>query len=154
MTRTMADLLECLIQMKALADTPRRLAQRLPAHGPDAAPAVPVLKGLIEYEAWLLGCVEVGVASAGALVAAEPRDGASSVPGGDESPSALLARFGMLREVTVARLDTLTAAQLAARVFVSGRGPTTVADLVALALAHDTDGIARIVRASSRPTRT
>jgi len=146
----MADLLECVIQIKALADTPRRLALRLAeSMSGGASDPLPLLHDLLAYEAWLQGSVEAGLAASDPLVAAEPRFDRALLPTSPtESPGALLARFAARRELTVRRLDSLTAAELCAGVRVSGRGRTTVADLVALTLAHDTDCIALIVRSS------
>ena len=145
----MADLLECVIQIKALADTPRRLALRLReagARGP--TDAIPVLRGLVAYEAWLQDSLEAGLSVADARTRAEPAPIVSSDAGdlGRDPGEGLMAQFASLRGATVRRLDSLDAAQLSARVLVDGRGPATIADLVALALAHDTDGIAIIVR--------
>jgi len=144
----MADLLECVIQIKALADTPRRLALRLrESHGRGAFDAGPVLRGLLAYESWLQESIEAGSSATDAEVGAEPVDAASGlVAGSAEPPEILMARFAAIRTVTVRNLDTLTATQLSSTVLVARRGRTTVADLVALALAHDTDSIARIVR--------
>jgi len=145
----MADLLECVIQIKALADTPRRLALRLrESHAREAFDAGPVLRGLLVYESWLQSAIEAGRSATDAEVGAEPVFEATCdvAPASTESPEILIARFASLRAVTVQRLDSYTAAQLSSTVLVAGRGRTTVADLVALALAHDTDSIAAIVR--------
>jgi hypothetical protein len=147
----MADLLECVIQIKALADTPRRLAVRLQeSHARGAFDAGPTLRGLLLYESWLQDSIEAGRSATDAEVAAEPVfDAASGVASAsDESAALLVARFASLRAATIRTLDTFTAAQLSSMVLVARRGRTTVADLVALALAHDTDAIAQIVNAS------
>lgn len=110
----MADLLECVIQIKALADTPRRLASRLrESHGRGAFDVGPVLRGLLAYESWLQESIEAGRFATDAEVGAEPVDAASRpAPGSAEPPETLMARFAALRAATVRNLDTLTAAQL------------------------------------------
>jgi len=147
----MADLLECVIQIKALADTPRRLGLRVVEARRRAGIDVgPVLRGLLAHEAWLHDSIAAGLAADDPGVRAEPAfDPASGAAGAPaDSPDALMARFASLRAAIVQRLDSLSAAQLSATVRVAGRGRTTIADLVALTLAHDTDSIAWVVGTS------
>ena len=145
----MADLLECVIQIKALADTPRRLAGRLhEARARAAFDAAPILGELLVYESWLRASIEAGLSGDEATAGAEPAPGTPLHPRLSHPGETALEEFSARRAAVVRRLDACSAAQLSKVVLVAGRGPTTVADLVALALAHDTDTIARIVKAS------
>jgi hypothetical protein len=121
----MADLLECLIQIKALRHTlewtglvsERELAEREP---------VRLWERMADAErraAAALGTATAACASSG--------DGA-------DGPRAV---FAALRRANLVRLEGCTAAQLAGLIEWPGRPATTVADLVAIMLAHDTDAL-------------
>ena len=135
----MADLLECLIQIKALAQTPARLARRLEED--PAGPRGPLVsRHLAERELFYQRCLRAMLASdrppLGALDCREAIDAAPPAGPGD------LDSFARRRQETVARLDRCSAADLNRTGLESLRGPITVADLVALMLAHDTDHLA------------
>jgi len=138
----MADLLECLIQVKALRET---LGMVMPGHSatisPDTGPvtASGVWQRMAEAErryAAALG-TDAGI-----------RPGITSLAEHSESP---LEEFVRLRQVNLARLEGCTAAQLAGPVEWPGRRSTTVADLVAIMLASDTDVLGALRRVRSNP---
>ena len=118
-----ADLLECLIQIKALEHSIGRI-ERLVAAAPSAAGA------------------QVGALVA-RLAAAERTYGRAGLrltdADGSSQPSPALEAFIALRRANLEVLQVCTAADLASRVTWPGRGHTTVADLVAIMLAHDTE---------------
>jgi hypothetical protein len=142
----MADLLECVIQIKALreplAAIPEMVpgpipARNLPEMGPDTMP------GLWERMA------DAERRYALAL-------GADIVHSGENAPAAR-ADFAALRRANLAKLDRCTAPDLASFVEWPGRPSTTVADLVAIMLAHDTEVLgavrgARLALESGVPT--
>jgi hypothetical protein len=69
-----------------------------------------------------------------------PRRGSRRLPdeGATDSPSAL-DRFLASRQETLSILDHCSATDLCRTAVFPGRGPTSVADLVAVMLAHDTE---------------
>jgi len=151
-----ADLLECLIQIKGVADTPRRLAQRV-ADALDTS----ISRDAAERHARHVTC---------RLLAVERRcrDGLSSVLSQDRPmmpelvPSSALddfpaslgdcqAEFAARRAETVRVLESCSADQLNRIGIEPSRGPMTVADLVAVILAHDTDRIGDLVPDAAPP---
>lgn len=129
----MADLLECLIQLKALEHSLDRL-ERFVA----AAPAT----GDSHVDAVMDGLIEAEHAYARTLSCREPaRDGRGSTP--------KLRWFAALRRETLTVLQGYSAEELARPVTWAGRPRTSVADLVAIMLAHDTERIGEIQRLST-----
>jgi len=128
-----ADLLECLIQLKALEHSLDRL-ERFVAAAPAAAhPHVDaVMDRLIEAEQ----------AYAGTLACREP-----ACDGGGSTPK--LRRFAALRHETLTVLHGYSAEELGRPVTWPGRPRTSIADLVAIMLAHDTERIGEIQRLST-----
>ena len=152
----MADLLECLIQIKGLGDTPRRLAQRVDACAAASSSqavattgALEVARRLLAAEAQFRRSISLmlsrdqpaletlpGDAAAGS---ARPRD----VPG--DSFEVSQRAFAAERAETLRVLDACSADQLNHKGIDPLRGPMTVADLVAAMLAHDTDRLGDLV---------
>ena len=130
----MADLLECLIQVKALRET-LVLAETGTA---EKAP-VPVWQRLAEAERRYALALE-GV---GPL---RPKLTPSA-----QAPAGSLAEFVRLRRANLAMLDGYRAAQLSGLVDWPGRPSTTVADLVAIMLANDTEVLGEWRRARANP---
>jgi uncharacterized damage-inducible protein DinB len=150
----MADLLEALVQIKALAETPPRVAQMLRTAAPEAwarrprpgvwAP-VEVLAHLADAE------LVFGLRFRLVLTSERPAlprfdQGALAVRARylDWPPELALERFRTRRAETLELLSSCSAVELE-RVGVHPlRGEVSVADLVALALAHDTDHVGQI----------
>ncbi len=150
----MANLLECLIQIKGLADTPRRLARR----AAEVAAASPVPGEAAERAreiAWRLLAAETQFSRALSLMLARDR------PALDRLPEVRTARaprhsagdcqraFAAERAETVRVLEACSAEQLNRIGLDPSRGPMTVADLVAVMLAHDTDLLGDLMTHSS-----
>jgi len=135
-----ADLLECVIQIKALAHTRDRLLQVLAALVPgsaEARSAAPLIQELVAAERRYAEALRPGTA---ACVA--PTDGPAAI-----------SQFGALRTATLETLAACSGDQLAAAVTWPGRPRTTVADLVAVMLAHDTDVIGEVRGLTLGPPR-
>ena len=152
----MADLLECLIQIKGLADTPRRLAQRAAefASSP-SSPATAVERGvetarrLLAAETQFRGALSLMLTRDRPALAMLPGDAmAGTAPATDvpcESFNACQRAFEAERAETVRLLDACSADQLNRKGNDPLRGPITVADLVAAMLANDTDRLGDLV---------
>jgi len=134
----MADLLECLIQIKALCDTL--------AHA----------EAVVRSASGIVSTATDGVTVVGAwpqMADAERRyaralgTAGAAAPAGEGADDARAA-FVALRRLNLARLDGCTAAQLGGLVAWPGRQSTTIADLVAIMLAHDTETLAESRRTS------
>jgi hypothetical protein len=145
-----ADLLECLIQIKGVADTPRRLALRVaqtaerPAPHPDAdRRAMEVAIRMAAAELVFRDCLSRMLTAERPALPPLP----GSHPAADESRSVgeAQALFTARRADTVRVLDHCSADQLNRVGLEPSRGPMTVADLVALMLAHDTDSLGDLV---------
>jgi hypothetical protein len=140
-----ADLLECLIQIKGVADTPRRLAARVraAAAGGREQDAADVAARLAMAEARFSSCL--------ALMLAQDRPPLPSLDLSalDVDPGRPLGdwmqAFSWRREEVVRALEKCSAEDLNRVGFEPSRGPMTVADLVALMLAHDTDQLGRLI---------
>jgi hypothetical protein len=130
----MADLLECLIQIKALWETIDKAA-RLAAPG--------------GVDAWWGALADAERRYAATLRAAAPALRRDSPP----PPAGVSERdeFVRLRRANLALLGRCTAAQLAGPVDWPGRRGTTVADLVAIMLAADTVALGELRRVSPGP---
>jgi hypothetical protein len=125
----MADLLECVIQIKALGETLEIAAGTRAGRGRPAAETerVSIWQRLADAErryATALGLEEHAQPAAASEAAGE---------------SAARAAFAARRRAMLAFLNRCTAAQLADRIEWPGRRSTTVADLVAIMLANDTE---------------
>jgi hypothetical protein len=144
-----ADLLECVIQIKGTADTPRRLAQRARAcaEAGHAGVATEVAARLALADARFSSCLSAMLAQEGPTLPSLDLSSLDVDPG--RSLADWLAEFGWRRQAIVARLDRCSAADLGRLGFEPSRGPMTVADLVALMLAHDTDQLGRLIRPGS-----
>ena len=147
----MADLLECLIQIKGVADTPRRLAARVARLA--ATPAAPadterrvreVASRLVAAELVYSDCLSRMLAEDRPALQALPVPAAA--PGRFASSAEAIAEFARRREECVRILDRCSAAQLNRVGIAPSRGRMTVADLVALMLAHDTDCLGELFR--------
>lgn len=141
----MADLLECLIQIKGVADTPRRLTARLASslRGGRERLACSVVARLAAAEARFASCLGLMLAADGAALPSI-EIGASDLDA-DRPLGDLLEEFGRRRRQVVDLLERCTAADLNRTGFEPSRGPMTVADLVAVMLAHDTDQLGKLI---------
>jgi len=139
-----ADLLECLIQIKGLAETPRRLGARV-----RRATEAHAFAG-VAHVARRLALAEARFASCLTLMLSEERpalpslDLASLAAEASREPGEWLQEFGWRRGEVLRLLDRCSAADLGRVGFEPARGPMTVADLVAVMLAHDTDRLGEL----------
>jgi hypothetical protein len=124
-----ADLLECVIQIKALEESIPRL-QRLLHAPPDAGdPRVAALREtLVEAERRVAGVCQTALNHSGSD----------------------FHEFIALRRANLDFLQACTAADLASPVEWPGRSLTTVADLVAIMLANDTEVLGELRRRVTR----
>lgn len=147
---SVADLLECLIQIKGLADTPRRLALRAAefaaaSRSPDEAAGRP------REVAALLLAAETEFRRALSLMLTRERPTLDRLPEAHaagarrDSPGDLQGAFAAERAETVRVLEACSAEQLSRIGLDPLRGPMTVADLVAVMLAHDTDLLGELI---------
>jgi hypothetical protein len=148
-----ADLLECLIQIKGVAETPRRLGVRLAAGAsgpPRPRRGASVARALAEAEACFGQCLAMMVNEERPRLPALPRVAFDDREAGDVGDAAEPSsarwheQFSARRAATVAVLERCSAEQLGRVGLEPSRGPMTVADLVALMLAHDTDCLGAI----------
>jgi len=124
----MADLLECLIQIKALRETLEKVAS-LSGNAPAAADGVGVWNRMADAER------SYAAALGTAAGETSPAGGVS-----DEARRVFVA----LRHANLSALERCTASQLAGPIIWPGRRSTTVADLVAIMLAHDTEALGHL----------
>jgi hypothetical protein len=124
----MADLLECLIQINALRHALEGVAS-LRGEAPPENEARRVWSRMADAERRYA-----------AALGAAPGERSSS--GGDAGEAR--RAFAALRQANLALLERCTASQLAAEVDWPGRRSTTVADLVAIMLAHDTEALGHL----------
>lgn len=150
----MADLLECLLQIKALRETPNRVAALVhdaPAEAWARRPAedvwapVEVLAHLADLE------LVFGVRLRLMLTSVRP-----TLPRFDQDalaarahhiawePELALEHFRVRRDESLELLDGCRAAELERTGLHPTRGEMTIADMVALMLAHDTDHVGQI----------
>jgi hypothetical protein len=134
----MADLLECLIQIKALREALRLAeaaegAASLSAGGQAGTDHLPVWCRLCDAERRYATAIGANSARAAS-------------PGGGDADGP--AAFAALRRASLDALDSCTAARLGAPVDWPGRPSTTVADIVAIMLAHDTEMLGGLRRSS------
>jgi hypothetical protein len=125
----MADVLECIIQIKALREALRVGARAIDGGtSPDMRPVTMSEVWQPMAEAERRYAVALGRAIAGG--AAQPESGS----------------FVEIRRANLAMLDRCTAAELSGLVEWPGRPSTTVADLVAIMLASDTEALGGLRR--------
>ena len=133
----MADLLECLIQIKALEHTISRLERLMSVMpGPARASAASLVAGLVRHERT---CGRLGLGRPGLATHA--------------APGSALHAFVAERRANLEVLQACSASALGSAIDWPGRGPTTVADLVAIMLANDTDiagELQRLARATGQ----
>ena len=147
---SVADLLECLIQIKGLADTPRRLAQRA-AEFAAASPFPDEAAGRAREIAGLLLAAETRFRRALSSMLALDRPALERLPDAHttdapgDSPGDCQRTFAAERAETVGVLEACSAEQLNRIGLDPLRGPMTVADLVAVMLAHDTDRVGDLI---------
>jgi uncharacterized damage-inducible protein DinB len=145
----MADLLECLLQIKALASTSDRLGSLMTAAAPERwllrpAPEVwapvEVLAHLADVELLFGTRVRMVLTSERPVLALFDQRALAMRANYLAWPPALaLERFSTRRHETVELLESCDAAELGRVGIHPKRGDVTIADLVALLLAHDTD---------------
>src|SRR5512136_2177978 len=150
----MADLLEALVQIKALAETPprvaallRRAAQEAWARRPRPGVWAPVevLAHLADTE--LFYGTRVRLVLTGDRPFLQPFEGATLAERAGYiswPPAAAFERFRTRRAETLELLSSCSATELERVGVHQVRGEITVADLVALMLAHDTDHVGQI----------
>lgn len=150
----MADLLECVIQIKGLAETAPRLAalaEQVPEPRWRIRPSTGVWAPL-EVLAHLADLELVFSARLRAMLTIdEPLlqkvDEARLAARArylDWPLAVALDRFGRRRDDNLELLDTCSAEEIGRVGLHPSRGPMTIADMVALMLAHDTDHIGQI----------
>jgi hypothetical protein len=125
----MADLLECLIQIKALGETLERVT-RLPGGAGAAVCGARLAEAERRYG------IALGTDNEGRMHAAPSAAG----------PIAPQEEFAARRRLNLAMLNGCTAARLGGLVDWPGRPSTTVADLVAIMLANDTEALGELRR--------
>jgi hypothetical protein len=133
----MADLLECVIQIKALGAA---LGTAIGARS---------TSGLVSAELQGVSVWQRMTDAERRYALALGAAGADIVHSGDDAPAAR-ADFASLRRANLAMLDRCTAAELAGVVEWPGRPSTTVADLVAIMLANDTEALGELRRDGAR----
>jgi hypothetical protein len=147
-------LLECLFQIKVLAETPARFAKLVGSAAdrpesrprpPGTRPAADVLDWLAETEAREFGQLRHMLESDPAWRPPGQPPSAPVAPRAPETTLSLaLARFRGQRLATVSLLTPCTTAQLSRVGAWPGRGPTSVADVVALKVAREADAYGEI----------
>ncbi len=146
----MADLLECLIQIKGVADTPRRLAARAADVCSGAVSAADAERRVREVT-MRLAAAEMVYRDCLSMMLTVERPALPALPGSHPAAAAPLsaaeaaAVFAARRADTVQVLERCSAEQLNRIGIEPSRGAMTVADLVALMLAHDTDSLGGLV---------
>jgi hypothetical protein len=145
---TVADLLECVLQIKGLRETLKRVEARAAAAaarpGARTAVASQVRQLLAAEECWQrFFRTSVGDRASQILecaVAGSPSQAANDL-------EQLTTSFVRARLSTLRLLDAASAVDLATAGDLPGRGRTTVADVIALMLADDTDQLGEMQRA-------
>jgi DinB superfamily len=145
-----ADLLECLIQIKGVADTPRRLARRVAETADRSWPAADAARRAQHVTRRLLAAERRFCDGLSLMLSCDRPAVPALTAGGDtddrpETLEACQREFAARRAATVAILDACSADQLNRIGIEPVRGPMTVADLVAVMLAHDTDQLGELV---------
>jgi hypothetical protein len=152
----MADLLECLIQIKGLGDTPRRLVQRAAEFAASPSSQAEAPAGVVEVARRLLAA-ETQFRRALSLMLTRDESALDLLPGDATADGAQPGElpgdsfdvcqraFAAQRAETLRVLDACSGDQLNRTGIDPLRGPITVADLVAAMLAHDTDRLGDLV---------
>jgi hypothetical protein len=149
-----ADLLECVIQIKGVADTPRRLVQRVEAWLAEVgasdgdAVARDVVWTLAVREAWVRESLHLMLSADRPQLS--PLAAVPPASADDRAVGAGVERFTSQREAMIGVLDRCSADDLNRVGLEPSRGAMTVADLVALVLAFDTDQLGRLVVPGTR----
>ena len=139
----MADLLECLIQIKALGETLDVATRSIPAG------SSPELARVTGPGVWAeMAETERRYSTA---LGTEAGTRISKAPASGDSPHAREA-FVEQRRANLVMLEGCSAARLAGPVEWPGRPSTTVADLVAIMLANDTEVLGELRRARLDPS--
>ena len=152
--KPMVDVLEALVQIKALAATPSRIAALVDALAPErwVRRPRPGVWAPVEILAHLADG-ELFFGAQGRLVLTTVRPPLQPLDGGALAeraaylawpPALALERFRTRRGETVELLSSCSVAELGRVGVHPARGEVSVADLVALALAHDTDHVAQM----------
>jgi uncharacterized damage-inducible protein DinB len=151
---TMADLLECLVQIRALHETAPRLAALLAAASaeawrrrpePDVWAPIEVLAHLADAELFFGTRLRLILTSERPRLEAYEQARLAERAGYlSWSPGRALERFTRRREDTLDLLDGCSADDLDRIGVHASRGPMSVADLIATMLAHDTDHVAQM----------
>jgi len=138
----MADLLECLIQIKALGET-LGMVTLCSSGGHSRAMERVTVSGVWQRmaDAERRYADALGTTIAGGAAPAPP----------DVGPAAEVEEFVAMRRANLAKLDRCTGAELAGFVEWFGRPSTKVADLVAIMLANDTEVLGELRRAWPQP---
>jgi hypothetical protein len=142
-----ADLLECLIQIKGLADTPRRFAQRA-ADARAGSLSREAAERRVRRLACRLRSAEIQFHECLTSILAEDRPALPALPPAGDQPSPPIdcaSEFANRRAETVLLLEACSAVQLNRVGIEPSRGPMTVADIVAVMLAHDTDTLGDLI---------
>ncbi len=148
----MADLLECLLQIKGLRETAKRLSalahdveaarwtRPAPGNGPSAAAlTVHLAEAESLHGAWLRRTLTITQPALGQVDDLGAAGTLQAQPG--------LDRFLALRRDNLALLDRCSAEDLARSSVYPTRREMTVADLVAVMLASDTEALGKIRQA-------
>jgi hypothetical protein len=138
----MADLLECLIQIKALGESLDMVTRSM------SAGSSPETEGVTRSGVWRrMAEAERHYAIAlGAEAEVQPKIAAE-----DSGTASAKTEFVAQRRANLSVLSRCTAAQLAGIVEWPGRRSTTVADLVAVMLANDTEVLGELRHAPPGP---
>lgn len=129
----MADLLECLLQIKGLRHSVARLVALAEVAGDDPDPT----RTALARTAAELVTAEQRWQSV--LARALPDRAWSGGPATPADPAEPVEAFTRSRQLTLEVLDSCSAEDLAASTTAPGLGRVTVADIVAHMLAHDTE---------------
>jgi uncharacterized damage-inducible protein DinB len=161
MAHIVADLLEALLQIKALAETPARVARLLEStdarlwaarRGPAERAPVEILAHLADAEEVFLQSIRLVLdgerPSIPAIRRGEPGTPSRSA---ERAPALESNRFGMRRRETVDLLSSCSAAQLERIGVHPIRKLVNVADIVAIMLAHDTDHLGQMTQRLGTP---
>lgn len=149
----MADLLECLIQIKGVSGTPARLARRVEDAMADSSSRQATGQRVGQVVGRLLAAEGRYLDALGKMLAAERPAVPRLLDAGEpaERPASIaegVREFAARRAETVRELESCSAEQLNCVGIEPSRGPMTVADLVAVMLAHDTDSLGELTAVS------
>jgi hypothetical protein len=149
----MADLLECLLQIKGLDGTIARLAALVTGTPEDrwTDDATALLRALGEAEVLYGAGIRLMLVQSGARLPAADREALAALGARVPStPHVALARFTTRRRDNLELLDACTAADLSRTGVHPTRRSMTLADLIAVMLASDVEAVGEI-RQALRP---